>query len=195
MADQMPTVWPAAPHTLAKHAILEHYLKAWLPILTRQAARLQQRSGARQSREVLFVDGFAGPGTYQQGEPGSPLIALTAALEHAAAFPLPVRMIFIEQREDRFQHLERVLTPYLVRASRSENISAVEARFGDCTTVLNGLLDEHERDGIQFGPALAFLDQFGYGEVPMDLIARLRQYAQRDAYQHPAYQHKEDVAS
>jgi three-Cys-motif partner protein len=182
----MPTVWPAAPHTLAKHAILQHYLNAWLPILTRQAARLTPHPSVRKAREVLFIDGFAGPGAYEKGEPGSPLIAITAALQHAA-FPLPVRMVFVEQREDRFQHLRRVIAPYQERARQSHNISAVEVRQGDCTAVLNDLLDEHERHGIVFGPALAFLDQFGYGEVPMDLIARILRYDQCEVFSYLDY--------
>ena len=67
MSDNLPTVWPAEPHTLAKHAILKEYLKAWMPILSRQSARVHAPG-----REVLFVDGFAGPGRYSGGEPGSP---------------------------------------------------------------------------------------------------------------------------
>jgi three-Cys-motif partner protein len=62
-SDSLPTVWPASCHTLAKHRILASYLKAWMPILSRHFGGRPQ-----QAREVLFVDGFAGPGKYAGGE-------------------------------------------------------------------------------------------------------------------------------
>src|SRR5205085_8844993 len=140
MTDQLPTLWPSQPHTRAKHAILQRYLDAWFPILTRQAFRLQQQYRTLQSREILFIDGFAGPGEYEMGEPGSPVIALKAALEHSASFPVPVRMLFIEHRKDRFEHLKQVLDSYLEVATRSINIQAVEPKHGDCDIVLNEML-------------------------------------------------------
>jgi three-Cys-motif partner protein len=48
------------PHTRAKHEILKRYLQAWMVILS-------------QGRfpEILYIDGFAGPGQYEGGEAGS----------------------------------------------------------------------------------------------------------------------------
>jgi hypothetical protein len=37
---------------------------------------------ARHNGRILFVDGFAGPGRYLDGEDGSPLIALKTLLDH-----------------------------------------------------------------------------------------------------------------
>src|SRR5258708_4242751 len=119
MADTLPTIWDAQPHTLAKHAILRRYLEPWFPILTRQASRRTHRSGVPANREILFVDGFAGPGEYSNGKEGSPVIALKAALNHTIPFPVPVRMLFIEQRPDRFQHLTTVLDRYIEQVKRS----------------------------------------------------------------------------
>jgi three-Cys-motif partner protein len=178
MADSLPTVWAADPHTLVKHAILKRYLQAWFPILTQQARLLKTQTGKTQSREILFIDGFAGPGMYERGELGSPLIALDAAIEHSVEFPLPVRMLFIEHRHDRFEYLQSVIAPYLAKARSSKNVRAVEPREGDCDTVLNELLDEFEKTQSQFGPALAFLDQFGYGAVSMKLIHRILSFPQ-----------------
>src|SRR5437016_1710637 len=72
MADTLPTTWPADPHTLAKHAILQRYLQAWFPILTRQASSLAHQYKSAPRREILFIDGFAGPGEYTNGKEGSP---------------------------------------------------------------------------------------------------------------------------
>lgn len=50
------TIWPPDPHTRAKHEILENYLKAWFPILSRWSGR------------IIYLDGFAGPGIYSRSE-------------------------------------------------------------------------------------------------------------------------------
>jgi three-Cys-motif partner protein len=86
-------------------------------------------------------------------------------------------MLFIESRPNRFRHLQTVLAPMLARAALSGNVRTAEPQPGDCDTVLNAMLDDCERQGIHFGPALAFLDQFGYGAVSMELISRIMKYA------------------
>jgi three-Cys-motif partner protein len=187
MPDSLPTIWNAEPHTLAKHAILHRYLQAWFPILARQTASFRQQYGSAKSSEILFIDGFAGPGEYSGGQPGSPVIALRAALEHQHEFPIPVRMLFIESRLDRFRNLQRVLEPFFEQAQGSLNVRAVEPRHGDCDTELSRILDEFERTGISFGPALAFLDQFGYGAVSMDLIARILRFGQCEVFTYLDY--------
>jgi three-Cys-motif partner protein len=187
VTDSLPTVWDIEPHTLVKHGILRRYLQAWLPILTQQANILRQQFGTLQSREILFIDGFAGPGEYAGKEPGSPVIAVDAAIDHNIPFPMPVRMLFIEHRPDRFAHLQKVIAPHLQRASKSTNLRAVEPREGDCDGVLNAMLDEYERKQIKFGPALAFLDQFGYGAVSMDLITRVLSYPQCEVFTYLSY--------
>ena len=58
------TTWTRDEQTEGKHLLLENYLDGWFPILGRWNGRL------------LFVDGFSGPGEYEGGKLGSPLIAL-----------------------------------------------------------------------------------------------------------------------
>ena len=67
----VPTIWSKDPHTDAKHRILEEYLKAWFPILSRH------------NKRVIYIDGFAGPGIYEKGENGSPIIALECLINHS----------------------------------------------------------------------------------------------------------------
>ncbi len=76
MSDELPTVWPLEPHTEAKHAILKSYLQAWAPILARRAKKL-----GLENKPLRFIDGFAGPGIYEKGEPGSPVLAVNAIFE------------------------------------------------------------------------------------------------------------------
>jgi three-Cys-motif partner protein len=96
-------------------------------------------------------------------------------------------MLFIEQRADRFERLERVIAPLLQTASSSQNIRAVEPRQGDCDSILNEMLASFEQRHIKFGPALAFLDQFGYGAVSMDLIKRILSFPQCEVFTYLDY--------
>ena len=64
MTKPLPTIWNADPHTLAKIEILKAYLSAWLPIIARTF-----------TSPIVYVDGFAGPGVYKNGKPGSPKVA------------------------------------------------------------------------------------------------------------------------
>ena len=84
-----PTVWTMEPHTAAKHRILQNYLYAWLPIMSKYNGRL------------VYVDGFAGPGVYEDGEPGSPIIALNAYLDHAYRDRIDAELVYVFIEEDR----------------------------------------------------------------------------------------------
>lgn len=71
--------------------------------------------------------------------------------------------------------------------SQPTNVAEVDTRNGDCDTVLNELLDKHERANEKFGPALAFLDQFGYGSVSMDLVRRILRYPHCEVFSYLEY--------
>jgi len=173
VADSLPTVWQADPHTLAKHKILKLYLDAWMPILSRQAKKVGAPVPV-----IRFVDGFAGPGVYAKGQKGSPILALEAALDHAIEFPIPVEFVFVENDEDRFKSLRAELARYETRVAASPNVRVRPPVHKDCQLAINNALDHCERKGIPFGPALVFLDQFGYSAVPMSLIARIMKHPQ-----------------
>ncbi|HLX61932.1 MAG TPA: three-Cys-motif partner protein TcmP [Planctomycetota bacterium] len=163
-SEQFGTTWPAKPHTLAKHAVLRGYLNAWFPILS---------TGYKHKNcEILYIDGFAGPGAYTGGEDGSPVIALKTALDHQHSFPKPVHFLFIEKEYDRIEHLKQLLEQ-IKKSGRSRNIGPIEVKRGECEVEINALLNDIERKGRSFGPALAFLDQFGFSGVPMTLVKRI----------------------
>lgn len=99
MSDKIGVIWPLEPHTEAKHDILRYYLGAWFPIL------------ATTRRRLLYVDGFAGPGEYEGGKDGSPIIALKVASDHVLKSKLQrsgmeLVFLFIEEDAARFQNLE-----------------------------------------------------------------------------------------
>lgn len=160
MPDTDETVWSAPAHTLAKHTILSGYLGAWFAKLGQTHPR------------IVYVDGFAGPGEYSDGAPGSPLIALDLALGHRADLSkCEIVMLFIESREDRFESLqERIAT-----RSLPENIKArvVHSVFEDAFT---GVLDSVEEAGGRLAPAFVMIDPFGWTGYPFELIKRLARH-------------------
>lgn len=96
----------------AKHAVLDQYLKGYFAI------QCQCRTW---NTPVLYIDGFAGPGSYKAAddnsieEMGSPVVAYKAATEHSliSNFRLKnntIMLIFVEKNLDNFRKLKEVLT-------------------------------------------------------------------------------------
>ena len=164
MTDE--TIWPLEPHTRAKHEILRRYLGAWFPILT---------VGGFHKR-VIFLDGFAGPGRYSGGEPGSPVIALDSLINNKA-FPklggTEFVMIFVEQDPARFASLEAEIASFWHdNGGQPDNIRVIteNGTFDDTAT---GILDSLDKRGRTLAPTFAFVDPFGWKGVPLATISRL----------------------
>ncbi len=168
MGDNLPTVWERAAHTSAKHQILRAYLDAWMPIMSRQSLRV----GATQS-ELLFVDGFAGPGCYSGGQDGSPLLAVKAVLDHTLPLPIPINFLFIEENEERCNVLRTCIGELQPGIAKLPNIRLPRVEQGDCESILNSLFHERDERNRSIGPALFFLDQCGFADVSMELIGRI----------------------
>jgi len=168
MTDPKPAIYEADPHTRAKHHILREYLKRWLPILAHQSESI----GHANSR-LLYVDGFAGAGEYTDNIPGSPIVAIQTALGHSGDFRVPVRIKFIEIRRDRVANLRRLIEQMRPDLANSNSIVVDDPIEGDCEKVINDIIEEHEKHGRRLGPALFFLDQFGYSSFSMSLIGRI----------------------
>lgn len=154
MTKPTDTYWAIDAHTLAKHRILREYLQAWLPIV-----------GTRFPR-IRLVDGFAGPGRYVGGEPGSPVIMLNALLEHASAARITasVEYVFIEEREDRYEALGReVATLRPLPANMT-----IDPRLGKFDEHMPSIVPDSEPDRP---PTFAFIDPFGWTDAPMQLTS------------------------
>ena len=154
------TTWRMRRHTLAKHELMRTYLDAWFPIHTIQGH--QER--------VIFLDGFAGPGIYDGGELGSPLIALEALINHAS-FPrlaaTTFEFIFVERREDRFERLKSELNGFWSQREDGQppNIH-VRAHNDEFVTVVHNVMPYIQ----QSVPTFAFIDPFGWSQAPMPVI-------------------------
>jgi three-Cys-motif partner protein len=116
------------------------------------------------------LDGFAGPGEYQGGEEGSPIIAIRTAIEHKLPLASEIVFYFIEARSDRREHLDRLLPRRFPAPSKNIKWIVVGAEFAK---EVKRILDEIDAEGSRLAPTFAFLDPFGFKGMPIELVARL----------------------
>ena len=163
-------LWPLDSHTAAKHRVLRAYLDGWLPVLGHQAQRAVSY-GDDQPR-LLLVDGFAGPGRYETGEPGSPLIMLDALLSHQSFEELrgvQFTFFFIEHDEDRVEHLRGEIGAL---GELPDNVS-IEIEHGEFESTFASVIDPIIELGAHLIPTFAFIDPFGYSSASMSITGRL----------------------
>ncbi len=141
------------------------------------------------SAELLFVDGFAGPGRYARGEDGSPILAIKLVLGHSYDFPVPISFLFIEERNERHAILQKTVEQYKKRMKESGRVNSVSVEKGDCETVLNKVLDSYEKTNRKIGPAFFFLDQSGFSNVSMELIHRIMSHTQCEVFSYLNWDH------
>lgn len=120
------------------------------------------------NKRIVYIDGFAGPGEYANGEQGSPIIALDAAARHMNPLWDELVMVFIESDPDRFERLDGKLNDYPKPASVT--VRAFPGRFDKHMTKLLEALDT-ERS--RMAPTFAFIDPFGFSHTPMSVIKRI----------------------
>ncbi|MFH1560055.1 MAG: three-Cys-motif partner protein TcmP [Chloroflexota bacterium] len=166
------------PHTQAKHDILTYYLKAWFAILAQ----------ARDPRRLLYIDGFAGPGEYRGGEPGSPILALNVVLQHQLSNRITrpgmdLVFVFIEERQDRFDNLQDRLMD--ISLPSSIRVHPICATFEQ---VIGEQLARLEAQNQRLAPSFVFIDPFGPTGFPMTLVERIARHSQSEVLINFSYQ-------
>ena len=159
MSNISSTIWLLEPHTKAKHEILENYLKAWFPILSKYSGR------------IIYLDGFAGPGVYEGNEPGSPIIAMKTAYEHKQNQVMQkIVFLFIEKDAERATKLKGIIAEHFPELPENMSCQVICKEFAPAIEqVLHGL----ESRNAKLAPTFAFLDPFGFSGFPMQLIGRM----------------------
>lgn len=158
MAAPSSKIWKLEPHTGAKHDILRRYLQAWMPILT-----------CGGFPRILYIDGFAGPGKYENGEDGSPIIALKAALSFLPALTAHVDFLFIEKDQDRALFLENIIATMSLPNNFKTKVFGGETFETAFDREYRNLLDPNGR----LPPTFAFIDPFGWKGVPFEITQRI----------------------
>lgn len=163
MAKPSETLWDYEEHTQAKHKLLVGYLHAWFPIM------------ASATRAINVIDGFAGPGRYGTGEPGSPLLMIDAFVNHGKRSPamdeVQVYYDFIEERRDRAEYLRDELS----RLTLPPNVHVEPVHEGSFDTVMGSILDAIPATN-HLAPTFAFIDPFGYTGHGLELSSRIMQF-------------------
>lgn len=164
-----PVLWPLDLHTAAKHRVLRSYLDGWIGVMGHQALRVRAHGPAGGPRLVM-VDGFAGPGRYAKGQPGSPLIMLEALVSHSAFSQfreIRFDLLFIEQDGRR---ADRLRAEVAALGDLPSNVS-VQVEHGEFEAKFGSLIDSITDYGN--APTFAFVDPFGYSSASMSLTGRL----------------------
>lgn len=158
-------------HSKTKHAVYREYLKRYLRELTKSTAPSRFR--------INVIDGFAGGGVYaadRGGAPyfGSPVILLETLQEMQAElqarrrepFLLDYRVHLVEQDVGAHEVLRRTLTERGHGSLLGERVFLHNAGFAATLPAL--LADVDGR-----GRTIFILDQFGYSDVPFDLLGQI----------------------
>lgn len=148
----MSVLWPLEPNTRAKHLLYQHYLAAWW------AKLLQAPTVSR----VTYLDAFAGPGRYRDGEPGSPILALEQLLHHNARDRMRlnrdrVHMLFVERDHQRHHHLQQELVSTFGPLEQLP-VNVLPPCRGEAASSTLPLLDQI---GAWGHPILAIFDSWG----------------------------------
>jgi len=135
-----------------KHGILSRYL---VPFVAKVGS-------TSRGHKVALLDGYAGPGRYEDKTPGSP--ALLAETARRVSSYRTVECHFVEQKRESFRLLERFL------ADEGSDLNATPYR-GRVEEHLDALIAATR--GV---PLLAYLDPFGFGVPFHDVVRLLQRY-------------------
>jgi three-Cys-motif partner protein len=168
LGSELPII---RPHSLAKHRVIEQYLRRYVSVLTANP-RIPMFC-------LTLVDGFAGGGRYRDSVTheeryGSPLLMLQAMQESAAIaqskrsnpFRLDVEYVFVESSTETFPCLKASLELSEFRALLHDKIKLVNDQFvNQVDPIVRGVQNRGKGNR-----AIFILDQFGYTDVPFRAI-------------------------
>lgn len=141
------------PAAVFKHALLARYLYTFTSKVGSRAP----------GRKVYFLDAYAGPGAYTNGEPGSPVLAArTAQAAAKIRTERDLRCIYVERDAEAVNTLRETM----VGIPHDHEI-----HHGDIADHLDAILPRLGRS-----PLLAFFDPFGL-TLPLDRLATVLQRA------------------
>ena len=159
---------PIQPHTRAKHHILRYHLAEWFPILGSVYNTLR------------YIDGFSGPGEYEGGEPGSPIISMDSVSQHKSfdrfvANGGSIEFLFVDDNPQYMRHLREEIA-----AGTWPDAFKIMTEYEKFESVMSRFLDDVEVGKRQMVPTLLFIDPFGPAGFSMDLLRRLAEFDRID---------------
>ena len=154
--------------TQVKHSILAAYLPAYFHILKQW------------NKNLVFIDGFAGPGIYVQAGTGktfdgSPLLALQLIASNED-FSKQVSTIFIEADDVLFNQLKQTVDRFV---SEHTNIRKPILRSGRFSKALTEILGKF---GGKLAPTFLFVDPCGVSGTSLDSIRAVMENEKCEAF-------------
>ena len=175
----MPFKWhpnepppPIEEHSKAKLTVLRSYLHAYFDRLNVNLARDEFK--------LDLVDGFAGGGTFQDGDtilPGTPLIMLEESeaakdrlnQNRTKTLHFDFKYYFVDTETAHTDHLRKILNERGYRVD-GQKIVVRNSRFED---VVVDIIAEIRSRQPRAGRSIFLLDQCGYSRVEMALVAQI----------------------
>lgn len=151
--DDDPDKWILQEHTKVKHRILQKYLVPWTRILSSGNPRIH------------YFDGFAGRGRYEDGEPGSPLLAMDVANRLSDGFE-EFLCTFVEKNPNNYEDLVDAVEEKSEECG--DNIEIIH-RDSEFEEVIEEIIEE--LDGNEILPSFFFIDPFGYNAMPFEIVS------------------------
>jgi three-Cys-motif partner protein len=170
---QEPVTWTREDHTAAKHEVLLAFFNKWVSTHSETFAK-------RGSGLVRIYDGFAGPGVYTGGEPGSPLILMRALCTNPNLngrwSEVRYEFSFVEKSAARATRLRQEL---LRLETQMQKAGVWTNRI--LWLVTCGRYEDNVPKRVPGNSALfLFLDPFGYSHAPMTLTQDVIQQPKSD---------------
>jgi three-Cys-motif partner protein len=136
-----------------KTTIVTKYFWAWAKVMIPQAQR--------RSKNIAYIDLFAGPGRYKDGTQSTPILLLEKAIEDPDMRQMLVTM-FNDANEDFSQSLEKAIysLPGIEELKHPPEVHNFEV----------GEEIARKFDEMRLVPTLFFVDPWGYKGLSLDLI-------------------------
>jgi len=131
----------------------------------------------RLGHQLNYIDAFSGPGIYEGGEPGSPIVALRTLVEHAS-FPswggVKFLFYFVEVDPERMASLQRQVAALWETGPTGQPTNVVvtyrEKSFFELVEELKPIASKSNRS---LPPTFAFVDPFGFSGLPLSDLCRI----------------------
>jgi three-Cys-motif partner protein len=156
MGSTRATVWKCDRGTRAKLEVLQRYLGAWLNILA-----------VHGSQDVIYFDSFCGPGEYEDGTRGSPVLAAQLANAAVQKFAnLRVHIICVDKKAATIRYLRNLKT-----IQNHHPKVLIDIRVGEFAREITEIVDSSQYD--KRWPIFSFVDPFGFSDFSFSTLQTL----------------------
>ena len=159
--------WKYSEHTKVKHILFSKYFKTWSSILGTY-------------HNLYVFDCFAGRGRYVDGSEGSPLkiLKILINLKKTQGKPENAYCHFIEKNKNNHINLHDEINNFI---DQHESLDWLEIKThcDEFSNVLDDIIRDYDNN---ISPAFFFIDPFGFGGIPLDLIKRILTYPKTEVF-------------